>query len=126
LRGANFRSRSYRDPYAVVAGWSARVGVDLERLDAGLDRGFGEAIATPDERCRFGAQLDDPAFLTVLWSAKEALAKCLGDAVDYDPRRLDSPLLWGEGPLRRAGRMRAVRLEPPAGYVGWLVWEREP
>jgi hypothetical protein len=66
--------------------------------------------------------LADPGFVTSLWSSKEALAKALGDALAYDPRRLESPLNWEDG---AAGRWRARELTPEPGYVAWLVW-RDP
>ncbi len=119
--GAAHASRSYREPYALVAWFEGRVGVDLERVD-GLDRPFAVSVATPQERLRFDERLDDPAFIASLWCSKEALAKALGDALAYDPRRLESPLGWREGV---AGRWRARRVEDvPPGHVAWLCWER--
>lgn len=109
-------SRSYAAPYALVAAHHRPVGVDIERVGP-LEADFGPSVATPQERA--WAACADAVALTSLWSAKEALAKALGDAADYDPRRLGSPLFWPEG---RAGRWRARRLEPAAGYVGWVCW----
>jgi hypothetical protein len=57
--------------------------------------------------------------VTALWSSKEALAKALGDAGDYDPRRLGSPMFWTGG---AAGRWRTRRLAVPPGYLAWLCW----
>lgn len=112
-------SRSYRGPYALVAWCDGPVGVDIERVDP-LARGFGESIATPAERRQLAGRLDaDPVLVADLWSGKEALAKALGDALDYDPRRLEAPLAWRDG---AAGAWRAARLPVPGGYVGWLCW----
>ncbi len=68
-----------------------------------------------------GADLD--AWVAELWCAKEALAKALGDAVDYDPRRLESPIRW---PELRSGPWRARPIPAlPAGHVGWLCWREQ-
>ncbi len=118
--GAAHVSRSYRDPHALLAWHERRVGVDLERLEP-LDRDFAESIATPDELRELDPRLDSPAFVASLWCSKEALAKALGDAVAYDPRRLRAPLTW---PGAVAGRWRAQPLPGmPDGHVAWLCWE---
>ena len=118
-RGAAHVSRSYRPPLAVVAWHSARVGVDVERLEP-MGRDFADSICTPSERVQLDSQLDDDEIVASLWCAKEALAKVLGDAVDYDPRRLEAPLLWKQG---SCGRWRARTVEVPAGHICWLVWQ---
>ena len=118
-----FCSRSYRDPYALVAGHEKRIGVDIERVDpaSAQVRAFAMSIATVDEREACASHFDDPVYVASLWSSKEALSKALGDALRYDPRRLESPLMW---PDRAAGPWRAVEVtDLPAGHVGWLVWE---
>jgi hypothetical protein len=116
---APFVCRSYRDPYALVAWFDRPVGVDLERIDP-LQDGFAESICTPEERRALGDELSDPETVASLWSAKEALAKALGDALAYDPRRLESPLMWEDG---EAGVWRALRLDvAPKGHVAWLCW----
>lgn len=121
LLGRTHVSRSYRYPYALVAGHDADVGVDVERIEP-VDRRFVVSIATPDERAALAAgEADDDlsAWAAALWSGKEALAKALGDALAYDPRRLDSPLRWPGG---RAGVWRAARVPVPADHTGWLCW----
>jgi hypothetical protein len=60
--------------------------------------------------------------ITSLWSSKEALAKALGDALHYDPRRLEGPAGWREG---RAGSWRARALDVGEEYVGWVCWRAE-
>jgi hypothetical protein len=116
--GAPYTSRSYRYPYALMAWHTEPVGVDIERIEP-FDRALIESIATPAERRLFTDDFYPDALLASLWSSKEALAKGLGDAVRYDPRRLDSPVLWPDG---RAGPWRAVLLPLPAGHTGWLCW----
>ncbi len=118
---SSFQSRSYRWPYAVAATHAEPVGVDIERVEP-MGRDFAESICTPQERAQLGPLLDDDLLVASLWSGKEALAKALGDAVDYDPRRLDAPLIWPGG---RSGRWRAKQIEVPPGHVGWLVWSGE-
>ncbi len=108
-------TRSYAYPYALVAWHTGPVGVDIEAVRA-CDPDFLASIRTPAERGELG---HDDAYAISLWSGKEALAKALGDAVRYDPRRLESPLGWPEG---RCGAWRAIALPAPAEHVAWLCW----
>jgi phosphopantetheinyl transferase len=117
--GARHSSRSYRFPYALLAWHSSPVGVDIERIEA-LEPAFLHSISTPAELAADAPKTQD--YASRLWSSKEALAKALGDALDYDPRRLDSPMLWPGG---RSGPWRALALSLPEGYVGWLCWRTE-
>jgi hypothetical protein len=110
-------ARSYRYPFALVAWHEHAVGVDIERVEP-LDDAFLESIVGRDERLHLAA-LTEPVDISSLWCSKEALAKALGDALSYDPRVLDSPLLWPEG---RAGVWRASRLDAPEGHVAWVCW----
>ena len=119
-------SRSYHPPVALVGIHAGRVGVDVEGVVA-TEAGFFEGIATPRERTTLSLPPEGPQrdrFLIELWSAKEAVAKALGDALSYDPRRLDSPFVWQEvGPgLYRAGAAYAHPLELGEGLVGWVCW----
>ncbi|HEX3873928.1 MAG TPA: 4'-phosphopantetheinyl transferase superfamily protein [Solirubrobacteraceae bacterium] len=116
---AAYTARSYRFPWALVAWHHAPVGVDLERLGS-VDRPFAESIATPAERVELAGRPDPDSWVADLWCSKEALAKALGDAVLYDPRRLDAPIRW---PDLRSGRWHAARVDsPPPGHVGWVCW----
>jgi hypothetical protein len=117
--GARHVSRSYRWPLALVAGWALAVGVDIERVETEADRAFADSICTPEERIELGARRFDPAVVASLWCGKEAVAKALGDALAYDPRRLGAPLLWPDGV---SGRWHARPLEVSPGYVGWVCW----
>lgn len=119
-------SRSYNVPHALVAFHGERVGVDIEGVEA-TELGFFEGIATPAERQRLTPPTEGFArdrFLIRLWSAKEAAAKALGDALAYDPRRLDSPLVWErtQTGLYLAGGLRARELELGPNLVGWVCW----
>jgi hypothetical protein len=111
-------SRSYRYPYALVAWHNEPVGVEIERIEP-FERAFLESICTPSEQ-RLGVGDSDPdRYLASLWSSKEALAKALGDAVRYDPRRLGSPMFWLEA---RSGPWWASSLPVVSGHVAWLCW----
>jgi hypothetical protein len=118
--GASHWARSYRFPWALVAWNDGPVGVDIECIGP-VDRGFAESIATPAERIELAGRRDLDGWVTELWCSKEALAKALGDAVLYDPRRLEAPLRW---PGLRSGRWRASPVAAlPPGHVGWLCWQ---
>jgi len=111
-------SRSYRYPSALVAWHREPVGVDIERIEP-FDEAFLESIRTPSERRIAPSGGDPDQYVTSLWCSKEALAKALGDALRYDPRRLGSPLLWCNG---QSGPWRAAELTLIDGHVGWLCW----
>ncbi|MGA2010395.1 MAG: 4'-phosphopantetheinyl transferase superfamily protein [Solirubrobacteraceae bacterium] len=115
-------SRSYRFPYALAVSHDARVGIDIERVEP-ADRRFLASISTPIELATVVADAGLDAYATSLWSSKEALAKALGDALRYDPRRLRSPIDWPGG---RAGAWRASILAAPPGHVAWLCWRCAP
>ena len=112
-------SRSHRYPYALVACHAAPVGVDFERVEP-FDGSFFVSMCTPSELAQQVDFDDLDGYAISLWSSKEALAKALGDAVAYDPRRLGSPMLWPDG---RSGPWRAVALPVPSGHSGWLCWK---
>jgi hypothetical protein len=114
-----FTSRSYRFPFALLATHTAAVGVDIERVEP-CDAAFADSIRTPAERSAGSPHEDHDRYFTSLWSSKEALSKALGDALAYDPRRLEGPGAWPEG---RSGPWRATPLEVPDGYVAWLCWK---
>jgi hypothetical protein len=117
-RAVRFSSRSYCFPFALVASHDAPVGVDIERV-RGFSVSFADSIRTPSERAAGWPKRDADRFFTSLWSSKEALAKALGDALEYDPRRLEGPGAWPGG---RSGRWRARQLELGPEYVGWVCW----
>jgi hypothetical protein len=121
-------SRSYSFPLALIAWHTAQVGCDIERI-APCDQAFADSISTPAERApdaRAVTGAENAASrdrrITSLWSSKEALAKALGDALAYDPRRLEGPAGWPEG---RAGPWRAHALDVGEGYVGWVCWRAQ-
>ncbi len=118
--GAAAVSRSYSHPLALVAWHSDRVGVDIERV-VPCDESFGRSICTPEEEADEPWRRDED--IISLWASKEALAKALGDALRYDPRRLDSPCGWTDG---RSGPWRARRLRVGAEHRAWICWREPP
>lgn len=117
--GAPYATRSYRYPYALVAWHRSPVGVDLERVER-HDDAFAATVCTSVELEQLLSSTDRDRRLASLWASKEALAKALGDAVDYDPARLEAPCRWPQG---TSGRWRAEQLWIVAGYVGWICWQ---
>jgi phosphopantetheinyl transferase len=116
--GQPYVVRSYRYPYALVAWHSEPVGVDIERIEP-CDAAFAELILTPAERADPMPFAEPDAHLTSLWCSKEALSKALGDALRYDPGRLDSPMRW---PDLRSGPWRAAPLRTTPRHTAWLCW----
>jgi len=115
-RGAAHTSRSYAFPYALVGWNSGPIGVDIERI-VPCDERFARSICTPAEAEAMPWTIDRQ--IISLWSSKEALAKALGDALRYDPRRLESPASWADG---ASGPWRARAVPAPDGYVAWVCW----
>ena len=115
-RAAAHSSRSYAFPYALVGWHSGRLGVDIERI-VPCDERFARSICTAAE-AEAAPGYDDRQIIS-LWCSKEALAKALGDALRYDPRRLESPAAWPGG---AAGPWRARPVAAPDGHVAWVCW----
>jgi phosphopantetheinyl transferase len=114
-------SRSYSYPYAAVAWHDGPVGIDIERVEE-CDAEFAASICTPAERRAWAGAADVDGFFASVWCSKEALAKALGDALRYDPRRLETPIRWRHG---TAGPWRARQLELAPRHVAWLCWRAE-
>ena len=118
VTGDPHTTRSYRYPYALVSTHARSVGVDIERLEP-CDPTFAASICTPTEIVDWWSLSNPHEYFVALWSSKEALAKALGDALDYDPRRLPAPMLWPGG---RAGVWQAAELQVSDGHVAWVCW----
>jgi phosphopantetheinyl transferase len=114
--GADRVSRSYCHPYALVGWHTEPIGVDVERVVT-CPTEFAPSISTPSEEA--AARWTTDGEIISLWSSKEALSKALGDALNYDPRRLESPAGWPDG---ICGPWRAATLPLPDGYCGWVCW----
>ncbi len=114
-------SRSYRFPFALFAVHCDSVGIDIEHVDP-YDPVFAESVCTPTEWSNSQTRPETSLEVADVWSSKEALAKALGDAVKYDPRRLLSLALTPDG---AAGAWHTARIDVPFGYTGWVVWKHE-
>ena len=111
-------SRSYRYPYALVSWHADPVGIDIERVEP-CDPAFAASICTPAETIEWSSLSNPHEYVIALWSSKEALAKALGNALDYDPRRLQAPMLWPHG---QASVWRAANLHVTDDHVAWVCW----
>jgi phosphopantetheinyl transferase len=118
---ADYLSRSYSYPYALVAWHDHPVGIDIERIGPS-DAGFADLICTREERLEAARVSDLDRFLTSLWSSKEALAKGLGDALRYEPARLESPSRWS---FRQAGAWRCSEISVDPDHVAWVCWKTD-
>jgi len=116
---APYVARSYRYPFALCAWHSSPVGVDIERIEPCEDA-FARSICTPSELPDLADRLNRDLYVSSLWCSKEALAKALGNAINYDPRRLDAPSRW---PAGRSGPWCAQSLPVTAEHAAWLCWQ---
>jgi phosphopantetheinyl transferase len=116
--GAPHVARSYCYPYALVAWHRGPVGVDIERIEA-CDEAFARSICTPSELAELADARDRDLYVTSLWCSKEALAKALGNAVAYDPRRLEAPSHWL---AHQSGPWRAQPLSVVTQHTAWVCW----
>src|ERR1035437_545086 len=107
-------TRSYRYPYARVSWHSGQAGIDIERIER-CDPAFAASICTPAETVEWWSLSNPHEYFIALWSSKEALA----NALDYDPRRLQGPMLWPDG---QAGVWRAAQLPVTDDHVAWVSW----
>jgi phosphopantetheinyl transferase len=95
-------SRSYSGKYVVEVKSETRCGVDMEvlrpvELAWSIDSPFFEkAMLVPGEKeLILQSAFSEHQFLsTLIWASKEALAKALGDARNYEPSKLLSPIAW--------------------------------
>lgn len=116
--GSEYASRSYSFPYALIAMHDRPVGVDVERIGR-CDSQFADLICTRDERVEVARAGEADKLLTSLWSSKEALAKGLGDALRYEPSRLDAPARW---PNSQAGAWSCEEVAIDRAHVAWVCW----
>jgi phosphopantetheinyl transferase len=101
---------------AIAVSRTARVGVDIESLEAVAAAGFDDVALTPGERARVAASADATALRASLWTRKEALLKFAGVGFG-DDGQLEHWAAAGERPL---AVLRAF--DPGAGYVGTLAY----
>ena len=87
----------------VLALSRAPVGVDVERIDRGVDKGVARIAFAEDERAEFEAVPSAgraSAFL-VCWTRKEAVLKALGHGLAVDPKSVSVTFLEGVEPRVR-------------------------
>lgn len=93
-------------------------GLDIQGVDEKLER-IKKKYCHPDELMRAGWSTDELAFLTIIWSAKEAVFKYFGEEVIFAedmvtrPFSVDQPLLQ----LDYQGRHGAMRFELEHVYL---------
>ena len=81
-------SIAHKDDVAVAfAAIGVDVGVDVERV-AERGEAFAATAFTAEERALILAGEDEAEWLTRLWTAKEAVGKCLGTGLSGNPRKL--------------------------------------
>ncbi|MBU6496378.1 MAG: 4'-phosphopantetheinyl transferase superfamily protein [Acidobacteria bacterium] len=121
---ASHVSRSYADPFGVVAWGDAPLGVDIvqpvddPRFDID-DPSFRELILSTDDIAILSPSSNVSAW--DIWSSKEAAAKAFGDPLGYIPSHHLSPALWPEG---RWGKWCVRRLgDLPNSLTGWMVYD---
>jgi 4'-phosphopantetheinyl transferase len=110
---------------AIAVSRTARVGVDIESLEAVAAAGFDDVAFTPRERARVAASSDATALRASLWTRKEALLKFTGVGLRVDPADVelgdDGQLEhWSAAGERPLAVLRAF--DPGAGYVGTLAY----
>lgn len=96
---------------AAVHRGKGRLGCDLERIEA-RSRAFLEDYLTPDEQAfvAAGPESENPLRATLVWSAKEAVMKALGEGLRLSPASVEvAPALQ---PASEAGWRRFSVLAP--------------
>ncbi len=93
-----FISISHSGDCAIAIAHEHRIGVDIERIEQ-RDERFVETFTTPAERGLIdGVPLSErDAFVTSIWCAKEAVAKCVGTGVDGAPQAFEAIQVYGDG-----------------------------
>jgi len=127
------RSRSHSGNFTIEIISNVRCGVDLE---AARDADESWSIESPMfqkailahaeyEQVLQSRHVMHPYLETLIWSSKEALSKALGDATNYEPSQLASPLTWPDG---KSVKWQALHLDllTEAGemFVVWVVVEK--
>jgi len=79
-----------------AAGGSGELGADVERIRPRL-AGLPARCCSERELGWFRAQGERWADFYTLWTLKEARAKCTGEGMDLNPRKVSVPLLEADG-----------------------------
>lgn len=127
------RSRSHSGNFTIEIISNVRCGVDLEAARAADESWsiespmFQKAILAHGEyeQVLQSRHVMHPYLETLIWSSKEALSKALGDATNYEPSQLATPLTWTDG---KSARWQALHLdllnETGEMFVVWVVVEK--
>mgnify|MGYP000246338021 CR=1 FL=1 len=126
--GETFFSRSYWADYSITVSNSQRCGIDMEssssaQLNWSINNPiFQDSMLAPGEldRIKKSKYWKLPNLERNIWSSKEALAKALGEAKNYQPNKLYSPILWETNPAM--GWHASFREFTVEGCVPLLVW----
>ncbi len=126
-------SRSYSGRYVVETFSQSRCGIDLETLKPAEANWsihsplFELAMLAPGEKELIEASdfCQHENLPTVIWASKEALAKALGDAKNYEPTQLRSPITWAAEPSPNwSAQHREFLTEDGQRLILWLVAEK--
>jgi 4'-phosphopantetheinyl transferase len=128
--GGTYFSVSHTKAVAVVAVALARVGVDVEEMDAGFPHAeVAERFFSEGEAHAVRAEADPQrraAIFFSYWTRKEALLKASGEGLHADPKCVDfSVTQKGEGSWMDHGGVRwaVAELEPERGVFCSLALE---
>lgn len=126
-------SRSHSGRFTIEVVSNQRCGIDLEianEIDPEWSfdsESFELAILAPGEKELIMSSSMSSAkdLATVIWVSKEALAKALGDATNYEPNQIYSPMCWE---AMRPDNWQAVYVDfltsKSERLIVWLVAER--
>mgnify|MGYP000036955442 FL=1 len=130
-----YRSRSYSGKYVVEVFSTTRCGIDMEAVKPAEANWsiqsplFERAMLAPGEKeLILATEYSKHSNLsTLIWASKEALAKALGDATNYEPTQLISPLAWYAKPHDAwAAEHQEFVTENGQRLIIWLVTEKVP
>jgi len=126
-------SRSHSGRFTIEVVSNQRCGIDLEianEIDPEWSfdsESFELAILAPGEKGLIMSSSMSSAkdLATLIWVSKEALAKALGDATNYEPNKIYSPICWE---ATRPNNWQAVHIDFSTSkserLIVWLVAER--
>ena len=123
-----FFSRSYCANFSITVTNSKRCGIDMESIsgtqpDWNINNPlFQDSMLAPGEleRIKQSSYWEQPNLEQNIWSSKEALAKALGEAKNYQPNKIYSPLTWKTNPT--IGWNATFREFTAEGGVPLFVW----
>jgi 4'-phosphopantetheinyl transferase len=113
------------DLVVLAATAGVAVGVDIERLDAGLDvMAIARRFLTSQEHARLASLAGEArqAAFFALWTRQEARAKASGHGLRVGLAELRAPHPGVAQPLGER-RRTIVAIEPAPGYVGALAYD---